>query len=156
MVRSARQKYELLCTRRHCRQQSDLIIQGGKAHSQRGPLWPCYLNYVSSEILYITKPFWGGFLKMNPYLYLHLFSDSIEIQSLNLHMQITKEFFFIPVTDLIVLLRFSLSERNLNLSIKESPVSNFQSRVNSVTYIYELSHESLVSFPLRNGIAVGN
>lgn len=93
---------------------------------------------------------------MNPYLYLHLFSDSIEIQSLNLHMQITKEFFFIPVTDLIVLLRFSLSERNLNLSIKESPVSNFQSRVNSVTYIHELSHESLVSFPLRNGIAVGN
>ena len=70
---------------------------------------------------------------MNPYLFLHLSSDGIEIQPLNLHMQITKESYFILIKN-IVFLRFYIFERNLKLPIKYSLASNFQSQVNSVSY----------------------
>ena len=49
-------------------------------------------------------------------------------------MRITKESYFILITDIIVFLRFYIFERNLKLSIKYSLVLNFQSQVNSVSY----------------------
>lgn len=69
---------------------------------------PLYLNEASATILHISKSFSFGagcfFPKVNLILFLHLSSDGIGNDTLNLHMQITKESYFILITDLIVFL----------------------------------------------------
>lgn len=85
--------------------------------------WNCFFFLLPSNSLYL-KHFWGRgfhfffFPWKRSHLFLHLSSESIETQSLNLSVQITKEFYFIPITVLIVFLRFHLFGRNFKLLIK--------------------------------------